>query len=283
MHAVPRASFTSKNAIEQKLYGPDVVNDQVLQELENSPVRKHPKDPAEKMERILNYMEQIQKNSRDNNAILYQLITSMEERINKRIENVRLEMVDLINAKGSSPTSAASSDSTQNLHAFSSKVSFSETKEKYSAGKPSGSGKPMPATEAFYDMVDIQPQPGFVIKTRKLIGEKNKVFINVFHHDLIALTPPGLAPEQATDKPYLMMEAPSTTVDHAGISCMTFNVGISSEFFTMPNPKVDISITAPATVYKVSVLSLTSCVSLSVLHCRDCVLSDHSQDQPAVQ
>ena len=100
-------------------------------------------------------------------------------------------------------------------------------------------------------MVEITPNPGFVVKTRKLIGDKNKVFINIFHHTLIALNPPGIAVELAIDKPYMMMDVPTCTVDHSGLECLTFNVGISSEYFTQPNPNVDIIITAPVTIYKV--------------------------------
>lgn len=237
------------------LFGPGVEDDEELQALQNSPHPKHPKDPVEKMERILSYMEEMHNTTRDNNAILYQLIMSMEERINKRIEDVRAEMIDLINTRAASSPNSASTETTAILNTPTRRSSITDVKaatDKYKKNPASASEGAIPVTEAFYDMVDIKPQPGFVIKTRKLIGEKNKVFINVFHHDLIALTPPGLRPDQANDKPYLMMEAPTCTVDHAGHDCLTFNVGISSEYFKHPNPKVDIVITAPVTIYKVS-------------------------------
>ena len=241
----------------------------------NSP--KHPKHPAdvnERVDRILEYVEQMQVTARDNNAILHQMMTSMEERLNRKIDKLREEMIELIRStnennnntngaistKGTPPSSntvfvsapqVAAPTPTKSPARRASALEVRTRADKYSV--PLTAPLPSPTkTETFYEMISIVPHPGFVVKTRKLLGEKNKVFINIFHHPLIALNPPGLATEKATDKPYMMMDAPSTTVDHAGVSCVTFNVGISSEYFTQPNPNVDIIITAPKTIYKVT-------------------------------
>lgn len=186
--------------------------------------------------------------TRDNNAILHQLMTTMEERINLKISNLRSEMIELIEKNTGNTVAPMQIPRPQSpLKGPARRASAFEMKS-----NPSQQVTVAPLkAEDIYDMVSITPHPGFVIKTRKLIGEKNKVFINVFHHELIALNPPGLPSEKAIDKPYMMMEEPTTAVDHSGAKCMTFNVGISSEYFTQPNPLVDINITAPVTIYKV--------------------------------
>jgi len=229
--------------------GAEMVDDDLKAMLESSHP-KHPSTMQDQMDTMLAYVEQMQVTTRDNNAILHQLMRTMEERINLKIENLRTEMIELIEKKQSegqlgSPFVGAS---TKTKARRASVQDVKHKAEKYNINEPPMSP---PRVEAYYEMVDINPHPGFVVKTRKLIGEKNKVFINIFHHELIALTPPGLTAEKAKDKPYMMMEAPTTTVDHAGVSCMTFNVGISSEYFQLPNPNIDINITAPATIYKV--------------------------------
>lgn len=234
-------------------FGIGAEDDDDLKALTDSTHPKHPPTMQDKMDCILSYVEQMQVTTRDNNAILHQLMRTMEDRINTKIDNLRTEMIELIEKKGSEGQLQSPGAPLTLTPATSQprRPSASEVKaktERYSVNQ--GPMSP-PRVENYYEMVDITPHPGFVVKTRKLIGEKNKVFINIFHHELIALNPPGMASDKATDKPYMMMEAPTTTVDHAGVSCMTFNVGISSEFFQLPNPNVDINITAPATIYKV--------------------------------
>ena len=70
-----------------------------LDELTNTKNPKHPKNADEKMVRILEYMEEMQLVSRDNTAILYQMLDKMEEKMNKRIDNLRVEMIALIEKK----------------------------------------------------------------------------------------------------------------------------------------------------------------------------------------
>jgi hypothetical protein len=259
-----------KAEVEKKLFGIGVEDDEDLQALMNSTHPKHPANVSEKMDMILAYLEQNHVTTRDNNAIMYQMINSMEERLNKKIEHLRDEMIALIhNSVAARLPPAQSSSATVTPAAAPSpakasrRASTSEVKSRIDKYAPAPAIIPVQngtSAEVFYDMVDITPEPGFVIKTRKLIGDKNKVFINLFHHKQIALFPPGLTIEQATDKPYLMMEAPTLSTDRLGQDCLTFNVGISSEYFTQPNPKIDINITAPATIYKVIVLPVLHCM-----------------------
>ena len=241
--------MSSNPQLERKLFGIGVEDDEELQALQNSPHPKHPKSNDEKMERIMAYLEQVQHTTRDNNAILYQMLNTLEEKMDKKIEDLRIEMIELIKNTTSGNNTVAKA------HRRTSSAEVRNKAEKYSAPAQSASASApvMPPSDVFYDMVDITPEPGFVVKTRKLLGEHNKVFINIFHHNLIALNPPGMSAEQAKDKPYLMMEAPTCSVDRAGVDCLTFNVGISNEYFIQPNSKVDINITAPATIYKVDI------------------------------
>lgn len=41
--------------------------------------------------------------------------------------------------------------------------------------------------------ITVFPTPGFVVKTRRLLGEKEKAFINVLHHPQVRLEPPSVA------------------------------------------------------------------------------------------
>lgn len=42
--------------------------------------------------------------------------------------------------------------------------------------------------------VIVIPTPGFVVKSRRLLGGKEKVFINILHHPQVSLEPPAAAP-----------------------------------------------------------------------------------------
>jgi hypothetical protein len=63
-----------------------------------------------------------------------------------------------------------------------------------------------------YILVNVTPYPGFVVKTRRLLDNVNKVFINIFHHDLIDLESPGVGggvSDKDLQKPYLFMNEPT--------------------------------------------------------------------------
>jgi hypothetical protein len=117
------------------------------------------------------------------------------------------------------------------------------------------------APEGTYRTEKIDPIPGFVIKTRKIIGEKEKIFINVFHHDSIELVPAnlpkGISPN---DKPFFVVGEITCSLDKDGHNCYTYNVGVSSDYFKPEtSAEIDFKITAPSSIQKVreSLFSLT--------------------------
>lgn len=62
----------------------------------NSSTPKKPEEMKDKINKMLEYVEIMSVKNRDNNAILHQMMQSMEERINKRIDNVRNEILGKI-------------------------------------------------------------------------------------------------------------------------------------------------------------------------------------------
>jgi hypothetical protein len=108
--------------------------------------------------------------------------------------------------------------------------------------------------EGTYQTNKIDPIPGFVIKTRKIVGEKEKIFINVFHHDSIELVPAnlpkGVSPD---DKPFFVVGEITCSLDKDGHNCYTYNVGVSSDYFKpQTSAQIDFKITAPSSIQKVS-------------------------------
>lgn len=59
----------------------------------NSSTPKKPEELRDKVNKMLEYVEIMSVKNRDNNAILHQMLQSMEERINKRIDIVRTELI----------------------------------------------------------------------------------------------------------------------------------------------------------------------------------------------
>ena len=208
--------------------------------------KKHirPKELQDTVHKLYDMVEELQITTRDNNAILCQMLFSTEERINQRIEAVRSELLDLIlngthGIGGQNGRRVSTAEVTARL-------------DKYRLGSAGTAGAgPAAPLKPVFEMVEISPMPGFVIKTRKLLGEKEKVFINVFHHEYIELEPSDETKGAAREKPFMVMTQASSTVDKEGATCLMFNLGVSSEYFKQPNPRTDINITAPATVHKV--------------------------------
>ena len=67
-----------------------------FQKFLNSSTPKKPEEIRDKLNKMLEYVEIMSIKNRDNNAILHQMMQSMEERINKRIDNVRNEILGKI-------------------------------------------------------------------------------------------------------------------------------------------------------------------------------------------
>jgi len=66
-----------------------------FQKFVNSSTPNKPEEIKEKVNKMLEYVEIMSVKNRDNNAILHQMMQTMEERINKRIDNVRNEILGM--------------------------------------------------------------------------------------------------------------------------------------------------------------------------------------------
>jgi len=71
-------------------------DDKDFQMFINSSTPKKPEEMKDRVNKMLEYVEIMSVKNRDNNAILHQMMQSMEERINKRIDNVRNEILGKI-------------------------------------------------------------------------------------------------------------------------------------------------------------------------------------------
>jgi hypothetical protein len=234
---------------------------------------------ADKINRLTELVQEISIKSRDNNSILCQMLFALEERINKRIDQVREEMIALIDRKvgivaadvqtlKSQPANNGPPSSRSSIHAsYRPRESVKPTTNSLSnlfenvdetasvvSTTNNKSSLAIPTTTVTYETKKIIPVPGFVIKTRKLIGEKKeKVFINVFHHESIEVVPKDLPKHLITSdsKPFLVMGNITHALDSNGTNCSTFNVGVSSEYFK-PNSELDFKITTPTSIQKVN-------------------------------
>lgn len=128
--------------------------------------------------------------------------------------------------------------------------------------------------------IKLVPFPGFVIKTRRVVMDDNKVFINVFHHtslpdETLILTytpyspketntgstsPVSVAPDGTVTlpsvgermTPIIYIGAKSSTEDKDGYASLLYNVLVSSSYFerrTVRNQ--ELHITHPTSVNKV--------------------------------
>jgi len=71
-------------------------DDKDFQMFINSSTPKKSEEMKDRVNKMLEYVEIMSVKNRDNNAILHQMMQSMEERINKRIDNVRNEILGKI-------------------------------------------------------------------------------------------------------------------------------------------------------------------------------------------
>jgi len=124
-----------------------------------------------------------------------------------------------------------------------------------SSRRPSGTSTQGDVPSVPMEVFTITPHPGFVIKTRKIMGLKEKVFINIFHHESIALEPLNAARTiMADSKPFLVMGETTSALDKDGHNCYTFNVGVSSDYFKLSEGSSEgepLEIVSPASVVKI--------------------------------
>ncbi len=238
---------------------------------------KDPKEIESAFQDVVDVVEAMTVKASDNDVILYQMLAMMEERINKRIDQVKEELINTIDAKiaaipppppvtihqpvplaaplprGSARSSIYKPGHQPNTSGNSLSALFEE------ASNHSGSKSPTPEPTIIYEDSEVTPLPGFVIKTKKLVGTKDKVFINVFHHDSIEYIPVSLpAKDKAAaleNRPLLIMGNATNSLDKEGQNCVTYNVGVSSQYFQQPNPDItDFNITSPTSIHKVVIL-----------------------------
>lgn len=225
-----------------------------LEAMELSADRTNAAVLANKVDSLVGMMQQLHVTTRDNNAILNQMLFSLEERINARIDLVREELVDLINSKLNfshvTPSSTFENPRPKSV-APEKPPARRPTLMKIFEGIESMNPDTSTAASVSYESYKVKPIPGFVIKTRKLLGNKDKVFINVFHHESIDLEPLSPLPKSNADnRPYLVIGESSNALDKDGHNCSIFNVAVSSEYFK-PDSKLDFKITAPNSIQKV--------------------------------
>jgi hypothetical protein len=268
---------------------------------------KDPKAINDAFQEVTMVVEAMTVTARDNNVILYQMLVSMEERINRRIEKVKEELIQTIDAKiaaippppppppqtasvsssgsvrgsshrnslykpgsginGHPPLPSSSSLSQSKSHSNSHHSLTTLNEEDRHSGTSTNNKNPQQQPQqqhpaVIYEDKEIIPYAGFVIKTKKLMGLKEKVFINIFHHELIEYLPMTAYGSEGShenpsnavleNRPYFIMGTVSHVLDKEGQNCVTYNIGISSEYFKQPNPLImDFSITSPNSVHKV--------------------------------
>lgn len=251
---------------------------------------KNPPKVAEKLNEMSDLLEEIHIKARDNNAILTQMLFSIEERLNRKIDSVREEVIALIDKKfadlaahkGHNSNIAAASSSTRNPTRKSVIIDTSNNSNQSRAALgsifesvDSNSSVPtaiVPASKvsnnrspSFYETIEVVPYAGFVIKTRKLLSEnKEKVFVNVFHHDQIEVEPANLPKSVTTtangtaedNRPYLVMAEATGVMDKDGHNCLLYNVAVSTEYFK-PGNTIDLKITSPTSIRKVRLIVVT--------------------------
>jgi hypothetical protein len=258
---------------------------------------------AEKLNRLTELVQEVSVKSRDNNSILCQMLFMVEERMNRRIDQVKDELAQIIEKKfqvlqselssvpmlqapphpSSAPLPRSSmykrpsmaSRSTSGggggggLTSIFESIDNNDVSSSMSRGTSLtiGGGGVITSSSSVvggasspvvqYENKTINPIPGFVIKTHKLIGDKEKVFINVFHHESIEVVPANLPKGTPENKPFLVMGNITRSLDANGRNTITHNIGVSSEYFKPDSPAaIEFKITAPASVQKVSFLTL---------------------------
>lgn len=203
----------------------DTLDDSNL-EIINSVYEKQDEEPLsfnDKLDKLVNLMEEMHVKSRDNNAILFNMLDKFSGTVNSRIDQVRAELITKI-----------------------------EEASKRSEGFIAKKAVPAKHRPSAYGSQVVTPLPGFVIKTRKLLGEKAKAFINVFYHKDVEFEPGSIPKAQATDKPYFIaLEAPSKTEDKEGHVSLLYNIVVSGEYFDQPNLHEDFKITSPNSIQRI--------------------------------
>lgn len=261
-------------------FGMDMPDDPLIMEIQRHDFSStQPSQMAGNMEVLANLIEQIHVTTRDNNAIMFQMLGSLEERMNRNLSDLRTEMISVMETKLEN-MAALHAQQIRDLEAKIAAIPVGSSSSSVNGRREGGpavrrastlpSSSIMTAStsadsdnksvlstieeEVRYDMITATPHSGFVIKTRKLLGNKEKVFINVFHHESVDLEPPSSARNFTADnKPFLVIGDISHSLDKEGTNRATYNVCVSSEYFKIrDSAESELKITSPQSITKVS-------------------------------
>ena len=88
-----------KNSAEfQQYFGLESELNECINKVRSSPAAESHEELEKKVEKLLFLADVLSSKSRDDNAVIFQLFFSMEERINKRIDNLREELLREVSA-----------------------------------------------------------------------------------------------------------------------------------------------------------------------------------------
>lgn len=227
-------------------------------------------NPDDAMENLYNIIESTRITSINNNKILYQLFASLEERMNQKFEEFKAEVYQHLQQQ---------QEFYLNNHTVKKKLPGEQSKVPSQPTQnipplyPLNQGASAAAASALdYEMMTITPYPGFVIKTKRLLNQNfmtedntllfnslnanhDKIFINVFYHDLIELEPESylISSSIVNNKPYFITGESFYVLDKHGTNCLTYNICVNDQYFrnTNQNNIVNFSITSPESIRKI--------------------------------
>eukprot|EP01039_Chlorochromonas_danica_P001319 gene1319-1441_t len=205
-------------------------------------------DPRAVMDALIRIVQQLHVTSNSNNIILNQLLSDMEKRIEQRISSVKAELSEIILSR-LVPVVKRTDSSTRRASSTAIGPSVSDKKSDDAVRRTTLSrifdgieshtpGKPVAQS------VTVTPLAGFVIKTRKLLGNKEKAFINVFFDEGVELDAPNDA------LPLVYFANISSVLDKEGHNCVIYNVVVSAEYFKQ-NTEISNRITSTSYVQKI--------------------------------
>jgi hypothetical protein len=241
-------------------FGMEVPDDPSLMLLKNMNLSS--KDPAimsSNIETLATLVEQLYITNRDNTAIMFQMLGSVEERINKKFDQMKIDMTKLVDTKLENFTAMhlkqlqtlqESNNNSNNKPPLPNRGKLPSNNGGMAIKRPSvvdvlptvaeqqqtttTTTTTPPVETIHFETIPTIPHAGFVIKTKKLLGNKDKVFINVFHHELVLLNPPNSAKSFIADnKPFCVIGEATNALDKEGHNCSTYNIVVSSEYFKL--------------------------------------------------
>lgn len=224
-------------------------HDGALKTLDHLDQNSETADPRAVMDALIRIVQQLHVTSNSNNIILNQLLSDMEKRIELRISSVKAELSELILSR-LVPVIKRTDSSTRRASSSAIGASVSDKKSDDAVRRTTlsrifdGIESHTPVKPVAQSII-VTPLAGFVIKTRKLLGNKEKAFVNVFFDEGVELDATNDAP------PLVYFANISSSLDKEGHSCVIYNVVVSAEYFKQ-NTEISNRITSTSYVQKVS-------------------------------